>query len=156
MMVSAMARQTVRTVLGVVLIYGVFRDASGKWRNGRRARFRSVCPKGRGGSTPPLPTLVETAEGPAVPVKTGIAGPLSCGTTACEVAVQRDRDLGWPNRSLKAEQSTSRARPDLQSGRSRGVRRVRQSARTAGAHEAAGGRVVAVGAVEEVSLGEVG
>src|SRR3954454_9338987 len=28
----------------------------GKWRNGRRARFRSVCPKGRGGSTPPLPT----------------------------------------------------------------------------------------------------
>jgi hypothetical protein len=30
---------------------------SGKWRNGRRARFRSVCPNGRGGSTPPLPTL---------------------------------------------------------------------------------------------------
>ena len=30
--------------------------APGKWRNGRRARFRSVCPKGRGGSTPPLPT----------------------------------------------------------------------------------------------------
>ncbi len=28
-----------------------------KWRNGRRARFRSVCPKGRGGSTPPLRTL---------------------------------------------------------------------------------------------------
>src|SRR4029450_2887440 len=26
------------------------------WRNGRRARFRSVCPKGRGGSTPPIPT----------------------------------------------------------------------------------------------------
>ena len=23
-----------------------------EWRNGRRARFRSVCPKGRGGSTP--------------------------------------------------------------------------------------------------------
>ena len=30
---------------------------SGEWRNGRRARFRSVCPKGRGGSTPPSPTL---------------------------------------------------------------------------------------------------
>ena len=28
----------------------------GMWRNGRRARFRSVCPKGRGGSTPPIPT----------------------------------------------------------------------------------------------------
>lgn len=31
-------------------------NRKGKWRNGRRARFRSVCPKGRGGSTPPLPT----------------------------------------------------------------------------------------------------
>jgi hypothetical protein len=30
----------------------------GMWRNGRRARFRSVCPKGRGGSTPPIPTSV--------------------------------------------------------------------------------------------------
>src|SRR5690606_16832065 len=30
---------------------------SGKWRNGRRARFRSVCPKGREGSTPSFPTL---------------------------------------------------------------------------------------------------
>src|SRR5690606_25397242 len=29
---------------------------SGKWRNGRRARFRSVCPKGREGSTPSFPT----------------------------------------------------------------------------------------------------
>jgi hypothetical protein len=28
----------------------------GKWRNGRRARFRSVCPKGREGSTPSFPT----------------------------------------------------------------------------------------------------
>jgi hypothetical protein len=30
--------------------------ASGKWRNGRRARFRSVCPEGREGSTPSFPT----------------------------------------------------------------------------------------------------
>ena len=29
-----------------------FSASLGKWRNGRRARFRSVCPKGRGGSTP--------------------------------------------------------------------------------------------------------
>src|SRR5689334_15052365 len=29
------------------------------WRNGRRARFRSVCPKGRGGSTPPIPTKLQ-------------------------------------------------------------------------------------------------
>src|SRR5690349_16354094 len=43
-----------------------FPASLGKWRNGRRARFRSVCPKGRGGSTPPLPTLVETdGQGPA-------------------------------------------------------------------------------------------
>src|SRR5690606_17088570 len=28
----------------------------GEWRNGRRARFRSVCPKGREGSTPSSPT----------------------------------------------------------------------------------------------------
>ena len=28
----------------------------GKWRNGRRARFRSVCPEGREGSTPSFPT----------------------------------------------------------------------------------------------------
>lgn len=34
-------------------------NRKGKWRNGRRARFRSVCPKGRGGSTPPLPTRNE-------------------------------------------------------------------------------------------------
>src|SRR5665648_561542 len=27
-----------------------------EWRNGRRARFRSVCPKGRGGSRPPSRT----------------------------------------------------------------------------------------------------
>ena len=33
-------------------------SSTGKWRNGRRARFRSVCPKGRGGSTPPFPTTV--------------------------------------------------------------------------------------------------
>src|SRR3954463_10643511 len=46
----------------------------GKWRNGRRARFRSVCPKGRGGSTPPLPTSswgipqgLETETGRAAP-----------------------------------------------------------------------------------------
>jgi hypothetical protein len=32
------------------------RFAAGKWRNGRRARFRSVCPKGREGSTPSFPT----------------------------------------------------------------------------------------------------
>ena len=39
---------------------------SGEWRNGRRARFRSVCPKGRGGSTPPRPLwLRQTNESPA-------------------------------------------------------------------------------------------
>src|SRR6478609_2361774 len=38
----------------------------GEWRNGRRARFRSVSWKRGGGSTPPSPTLVETDdEGPA-------------------------------------------------------------------------------------------
>src|SRR5207249_3729257 len=30
--------------------------ARGGWRNGRRARFRSVCPKGREGSNPSSPT----------------------------------------------------------------------------------------------------
>jgi hypothetical protein len=30
--------------------------AQGGWRNGRRARFRSVCPKGREGSNPSSPT----------------------------------------------------------------------------------------------------
>jgi len=39
---------------------------SGKWRNGRRARFRSVCPKGRGGSTPPLPTHGMFSELPSI------------------------------------------------------------------------------------------
>ncbi len=33
-----------------------FQPATGEWRNGRRARFRSVCPKGREGSTPSSPT----------------------------------------------------------------------------------------------------
>src|SRR5262249_30731987 len=34
-------------------------ENAGKWRNGRRARFRSVCPKGREGSTPSFPTITE-------------------------------------------------------------------------------------------------
>ncbi len=38
----------------------VLPGCSGEWRNGRRARFRSVCPKGRGGSTPPSPTYLVT------------------------------------------------------------------------------------------------
>ena len=29
----------------------------GKWRNGRRAGFRSQCPEGCGGSNPPFPTI---------------------------------------------------------------------------------------------------
>ena len=28
-----------------------------KWRNGRRAWFRTMCPQGRGGSTPPFGTI---------------------------------------------------------------------------------------------------
>ena len=39
--------------LGVVL---PLLPARGGWRNGRRARFRSVCPKGREGSNPSSPT----------------------------------------------------------------------------------------------------
>jgi hypothetical protein len=39
--------------LGVVL---PLLPAQGGWRNGRRARFRSVCPKGREGSNPSSPT----------------------------------------------------------------------------------------------------
>src|SRR5208283_636749 len=37
--------------------------AQGGWRNGRRARFRSVCPKGREGSNPSSPTH-EVSAGP--------------------------------------------------------------------------------------------
>ena len=32
-------------------------DATGEWRNGRRAGFRCQCPSGRGGSSPPSPTV---------------------------------------------------------------------------------------------------
>ena len=35
---------------------------SGEWRNGRRARFRSVYPKGCGGSTPPSPTTTALSQ----------------------------------------------------------------------------------------------
>src|SRR6478736_3865736 len=66
-----------------VSLFGV---ASGKWRNGRRARFRSVCPKGRGGSTPPLPTLVETDdEGPAGIHSRGAFVVLPCSGTRLPV-----------------------------------------------------------------------
>ena len=41
------------SALGVVL---ALLPARGGWRNGRRARFRSVCPKGREGSNPSSPT----------------------------------------------------------------------------------------------------
>jgi hypothetical protein len=41
------------SALGVVL---TFFPRPGGWRNGRRARFRSVCPKGREGSNPSSPT----------------------------------------------------------------------------------------------------
>src|SRR5690349_4053692 len=37
----------------MVLTFG---RAQGGWRNGRRARFRSVCPQGREGSNPSSPT----------------------------------------------------------------------------------------------------
>src|SRR5207244_8565898 len=37
--------------------------AQGGWRNGRRARFRSVCPKGREGSNPSSPTSRRTLLG---------------------------------------------------------------------------------------------
>ena len=39
--------------------------ARGGWRNGRRARFRSVCPKGREGSNPSSPTHVHFCCSPA-------------------------------------------------------------------------------------------
>ena len=32
---------------------------SGEWRNGRRAGFRCQCPSGRGGSSPPSPTMTK-------------------------------------------------------------------------------------------------
>lgn len=32
-------------------------DFRGEWRNGRRAGFRCQCPSGRGGSSPPSPTM---------------------------------------------------------------------------------------------------
>src|SRR6185437_11783832 len=38
---------------------------SGEWRNGRRARFRSVCPKGCEGSNPSSPTRDLDAPGTA-------------------------------------------------------------------------------------------
>ncbi len=35
----------------------------GEWRNGRRAGFRCQCPSGRGGSSPPSPTLSGSTKG---------------------------------------------------------------------------------------------
>src|SRR5690349_3423630 len=71
----------------------------GKWRNGRRARFRSVCPKGRGGSTPPLPTHEHhrRAPGPkgsgarAFPLERWSSGGLPLGATEQPEAVERDQ-----------------------------------------------------------------
>ena len=34
----------------------------GEWRNGRRAGFRCQCPSGRGGSSPPSPTILRRGE----------------------------------------------------------------------------------------------
>ena len=39
-------------------------SGQGKWRNGRRARFRSVCPKGREGSTPSFRTEMANLNSP--------------------------------------------------------------------------------------------
>src|SRR5919206_587315 len=64
--------------------YGVAGQATGKWRNGRRARFRSVCPKGRGGSTPPFPTsAAEAPRNPAGPRR--ITGLTSTGVPLAAV-----------------------------------------------------------------------
>lgn len=41
---------------GAALTCVLTSSVAGKWRNGRRAGFRCQCPKGRGGSSPPLPT----------------------------------------------------------------------------------------------------
>jgi hypothetical protein len=56
--------------------FGVLRASGGI---GRRARFRSVCPQGRGGSTPPSRTLVLLRNGlricvPGVMGVTGVDG----------------------------------------------------------------------------------
>src|SRR4051794_7381211 len=53
---TLLARENDRPLTGVPGPADTVVARQGKWRNGRRARFRSVCPKGRGGSTPPLPT----------------------------------------------------------------------------------------------------
>lgn len=43
--------------IGPLQWYGPSVVFPGEWRNGRRAGFRCQCPSGRGGSSPPSPTL---------------------------------------------------------------------------------------------------
>jgi hypothetical protein len=54
---------------------------SGEWRNGRRAGFRCQCPSGRGGSSPPSPTIsMQKGHNPWVmPLLHPCAGPRGVG-----------------------------------------------------------------------------
>lgn len=49
--------------IGPLQWYGPSVVFPGEWRNGRRAGFRCQCPSGRGGSSPPSPTLSGSTKG---------------------------------------------------------------------------------------------
>ena len=52
----------------------------GEWRNGRRAGFRCQCPSGRGGSSPPSPTM---------------SGSMNCRHKGHELEMVRDLCVCW-------------------------------------------------------------
>ncbi len=86
-----------------------------EWRNGRRARFRSVCPKGRGGSTPPSRTLV-TGPGPSIRGRVLVPPSL---TEVTDQAAERSRRHAW------VPSTVNRHERDDPEGQSRGRRRHR-------------------------------
>lgn len=59
------------------------RGHSGEWRNGRRAGFRCQCPSGRGGSSPPSPTM---------------SGSTNCDYKGHELERGRDLCVWWDSR----------------------------------------------------------
>src|ERR1700677_2983872 len=93
--------------------------ARGGWRNGRRARFRSVCPKGREGSNPSSPTYIGTwarcTQVPGNDQGTTMTGHLACRASHPDTdpATRCQMCLGAPITSASALNSSAAAASSL-------------------------------------------
>ena len=114
------------------LCYLRFRQ--GEWRNGRRARFRSVCPKGREGSTPSSPTL------PPPPIATIIGVRCTAGRSGWSASTRRSASAALFVAHVGGHASTARSSGRVRVERGRAHPEVHRRTRRAGPGPAAARR----------------